>query len=314
MKIKTVPILILIFISLTSFSILAKEENSDSSNDELVEDIYDEIKEESQQNIYDKKEKEIWQKYDSPHLKSEVITSSVKIEDIIESSTEYTYSSFGKSDPFVPPMMNDLISKVEIPITSSLQKFDIASLSLTGIWLSKDGQSKALIVTPEGEGIVSKIGDYIGQKGGEIIAIEDSKIKVREFIPTPDGSRQFIDMDMYIGSVQDQKTNIIKDTSSSLHDQSKNKISERNIIRQDDGYLDQTDLSKNRIKNRDFSEEKALKIKSSEKENKKMKQIENMILPDTNNIQGGGLFTLPEKKDDFKNKSPEKPASETIPK
>ncbi|MEZ4742702.1 MAG: pilus assembly protein PilP [Bdellovibrionota bacterium] len=131
------------------------------------------------------------------------ITKGVRVEDIVEPPTQYRYAAFGKSDPFVPPMLNRRnlpSSSLEIPIVSVLQRYRIDSLVVVGLWELSTGERKALIMTPKEEGIIVKVGDPIGNKGGKVFNIEDTFLKVREFTLAPDGTRQFEDSLMYLGN------------------------------------------------------------------------------------------------------------------
>ena len=185
----------------------------------------------------------IWEKYDPDKKSMQNITTVVRIEDIVESTSEYTYSSFGKQDPFVPPMINELIARLEIPITSPLQRFPLASLKVTGLWTLPSGESKALVVTADDTGIISQVGDPIGRKGGKIIAIDDKKITVREFTPSPDGTRQFSDIEMPLGRIaqsDDEEDRIVINTKRPADESSAS----------DKGFLDQTESEEARINQR----------------------------------------------------------------
>ena len=83
-------------------------------------------------------------------------------------------------------------------VVSKLQHHDISSLKLVGVWRLSTGVSKALILTPTGEGVVAVIGDPVGQNNGEIMEIGKNKIIIREYLMTPDGTRQFNDIDMFL--------------------------------------------------------------------------------------------------------------------
>ncbi len=126
----------------------------------------------------------------------EILESSIQIDDIIEPSASYRYSSFNKRDPFAYPDREEIFDD-EFAI-SKLQHHDVSSLKLVGVWRLSTGISKALILTPAGEGVVAVIGDPIGQNNGEVMEIGRNKIIIREFLMTTDGTRQFNDMDMFL--------------------------------------------------------------------------------------------------------------------
>lgn len=135
------------------------------------------------------------------------ITKGVRVEDILEPPADYRYASFGKQDPFIPPMMpeNHLTGEkakapgtLEIPIVSALQRYALDSLSIVGIWQLSNGDRKAMVLTPAGEasgtqGVIVRSGDPIGNRGGRILAIGGDFLVAREFFLAPDGTRQYED-------------------------------------------------------------------------------------------------------------------------
>ena len=126
----------------------------------------------------------------------EALENSIQIEDIIEPPASYRYSSFNKRDPFAYPDREEMFD--DEFIISKLQRYDVSSLKLVGVWRLSTGVSKALVLTPTGEGVVATIDDPIGQNNGEVMEIGRNKIIIREYIMTPDGTRQFNDIDMFI--------------------------------------------------------------------------------------------------------------------
>lgn len=126
----------------------------------------------------------------------ETLEASIQIDDIIEPPASYRYSSFAKRDPFSYPAREELLD--DEFIVSKLQYYAISLLKLVGVWRLSNGISKALILTPSGEGVVAVIGDPVGQNNGEIMEIGKNKIIVREYVMTPDGTRQFNDIDMFL--------------------------------------------------------------------------------------------------------------------
>jgi Tfp pilus assembly protein PilP len=155
---------------------------------------------------------ETWDSYSD--LKSggsvaEEITDGVRIEDIVEPPSDYQYAAFGKADPFVPPILSyeedNVAGSVEIPIVSPLQQFKLIDLKLVGVWQMSDGARKGMVITPTGnisvaQGIIIQNGDPIGNKGGKIIGVGEDYITVREFMLAPDGTREFEDSQMFMGS------------------------------------------------------------------------------------------------------------------
>lgn len=140
------------------------------------------------------------------------ITKGVRVEDIVEPPSDYRYAAFGKADPFVPPMITTDKptgpGNLEIPIVSPLQRFEVGTLQLVGVWQLASGERKAMVLTPgdatggssAGQGIIVKNGDPIGTRGGKILGIGDDFLTVREFMLALDGTRQYEDQQMYMGT------------------------------------------------------------------------------------------------------------------
>ena len=138
------------------------------------------------------------------------VSGGMRVEDIVEPPSDYRYAAFGKHDPFVPPMVTErdaaaaaAADSLEIPIISPLQRFALKDLNVIGIWQLSNGEHKAMIMTPSsggaGQGIIVKIGDSIGNRGGKIQAIGDDFMTVREFLLAQDGTRQFEDKLIFMG-------------------------------------------------------------------------------------------------------------------
>lgn len=155
-----------------------------------------------------------WESYsDLPPVSSvaEEITGGIRVEDIVEPPSDYSFASFGRSDPFVPPLITKEIAAqqkqvpvdpLEIPIVSPLQQYSLSQLHIVGIWQLESGERKAMVMASgsQNQGIVVKSGDPIGNRGGKIIAIGNEFVMVREFLLAPDGTRQFQDQQMLMNS------------------------------------------------------------------------------------------------------------------
>jgi Tfp pilus assembly protein PilP len=137
------------------------------------------------------------------------VTKGVRVEDIIEPTIDYRYSSARRKNPFIPEVIlsgkaarqrelspND----VEIPIVSPLQAFAVARLAVIGVWETDNGIWKALIRTPATQGIEAKLGDPIGNSGGRLMTINPDSVVVREFSVRSDGTREYRDIPLYMGS------------------------------------------------------------------------------------------------------------------
>lgn len=127
-------------------------------------------------------------------------TASLRIEDVVETNEAYKFAGRDKVDPFVPPLGSVEITKVaktveadEIPIVSPLQYHALKQLAVTGVWQAEDNRWKAMVETPDQEGIITQVGDPIGNSGGHVANIGQNGIKVREYTLQKDGSRLYTD-------------------------------------------------------------------------------------------------------------------------
>jgi Tfp pilus assembly protein PilP len=140
---------------------------------------------------------------------SNAVSKTLRVEDIIEPTIDYRYSSARRKNPFIPEVIlsgkaarqrelspND----VEIPIVSPLQAFAVARLAVIGVWETDNGIWKALIRTPATQGIEAKLGDPIGNSGGRLMTINPDSVVVREFSVRSDGTRENRDIPLYMGS------------------------------------------------------------------------------------------------------------------
>ena len=144
------------------------------------------------------------------------VSNGVRVEDIIEPSSEYQYSSGRKKNPFVPDIKvarRATVQKelspndVEIPIINPLQSFTVNQLGVIGVWEGDDHVWKALIQTPTNQGIETKLGDPAGNSGGRIMSITPESVVVREFSVRTDGTREYRDVPLYMGSDNPQHSN-----------------------------------------------------------------------------------------------------------
>jgi Tfp pilus assembly protein PilP len=130
------------------------------------------------------------------------VTEGIRIEDIVQPQNEFHFSSFGKADPFVPPVTLDDITKqgediIEVELKSVLQKHPLLALKVAGVW-QVGTIRKALVTTPTNEGVVVEEGDPMGLRGGKVISVQDDHVVVREFDLVADGTRQFEDIKVYL--------------------------------------------------------------------------------------------------------------------
>jgi len=137
------------------------------------------------------------------------ISGGVRVEDIIEPTVDYQYSSGRRKNPFIPDIiLSGKIARqrelspndVEIPIVSPLQSFSVAQLAVIGVWETDSQIWKALIKTPATQGIEAKLGDPVGNSGGRIMSINPESVVVREFSLRVDGTREYRDIPLHMGS------------------------------------------------------------------------------------------------------------------
>lgn len=117
----------------------------------------------------------------------------VRIEDIVDVSSDYHYASFGNADPFVPPLLAAPQNKqptVSKQILSPLQNYPSNQIKISGVWQTDEGEWKALAMTKEGEGIIVRKADPFGDKDGRITSIGEDGINIREYTKNLDGTRE----------------------------------------------------------------------------------------------------------------------------
>lgn len=143
--------------------------------------------------------------------------NGLKIKDIVEPTSEYTYASFGKPDPFTRPLFGappeetgaalaqnpgDAVpgsapGSKEITVNSPLQAYPLTALEVKGVWQTQDGEFRSIIQTPKKEGVVVKNGDPISS--GKILTIGKDEILVRLYKLKADGVREYEDTSMTFG-------------------------------------------------------------------------------------------------------------------
>jgi Tfp pilus assembly protein PilP len=136
-------------------------------------------------------------------------TSGLKVKDIIQPTSEYTYASFGKPDPFMLPesltvkpeikeeAVEEVVPSKKITVTSPLQAYPLSSLVVKGLWQTAEGEFRAVIATPKKEGVIVKAGDPISS--GKILGIQRDSILVRLYKLRKDGVREYNDTHMNFG-------------------------------------------------------------------------------------------------------------------
>lgn len=143
------------------------------------------------------------------------ITHEVPIEELNpDGILGYHYASFGKPDPFLPPLLTNKLERdtTLVDELTVLQSYSVNELAVAGIWKLTNGESKALIMTPKSEAVITKIGEKIGKKGGVVVDITPIAVIVREHSYAPDGTRIFTDTSMALGDY-------VVDSKSGQHDE-----------------------------------------------------------------------------------------------
>ncbi len=153
----------------------------------------------------------------SPRYPSLDATRSPKLKDILEPSSEYSYASFGRPDPFrQPDIILDTVDKNKpMPlqgesynIRSKLQMYTLQELTVKGYWQQEDGQRRAVVVMPTGEGATVKEGDLISS--GKVIKIEPNRLSVRLYRIRADGVREHDDRYLPIGFLKQEVKGSLK--------------------------------------------------------------------------------------------------------
>jgi len=149
------------------------------------------------------------------------------IDEIIENTNDYSYAGFKRPDPFREPTIDDLkkaymIQEVrfkdipdalidengkEIPMVSPLQYHELHTLKIKGIWVNSKGEHRAMILTPDNEGVIIKKDDPIS--AGKVLDIDQEKVLVRQYKVLFDGSRTYEDLGMYLNPPKEKLGGVI---------------------------------------------------------------------------------------------------------
>ena len=133
---------------------------------------------------------------DAVHQEPE--TKVLRVEDVVEQTETFHFAGKDKPDPFIPPLGSveskqelKTLSADEIPIVSPLQYFTVKQLLVTGVWQGADNRWKAMIETPDQQGVIVQSGDPIGNSGGHVANIGPNGVKVRQYRLQRDGARLY---------------------------------------------------------------------------------------------------------------------------
>lgn len=93
-------------------------------------------------------------------------------------SESYVYDPIGKRDPFRSFVL-ERVGEQEEGAKGPLEQFDLSQIDVSGVVWEAD-HKRALILDPSGRSYIVKVGDPIGKNDGEVIAIDDNVVLVRE--------------------------------------------------------------------------------------------------------------------------------------
>ncbi len=95
--------------------------------------------------------------------------------------TTYVYSALNKRDPFMSPFEVPKVYPPIPPDAGPLQKVPVEQLKVEAIVWNRKG-FRALMFTPDGRAYTVKLGQRVGDKGGWISRITESRVYVTEKI------------------------------------------------------------------------------------------------------------------------------------
>jgi len=98
----------------------------------------------------------------------------------------YRYEAKGRRDPFESILIKEPPDFEVGPLPPDpnrqrepLEQFDLSSLQLMGIVWGGLGR-RAVIKAPDGKGYFVKVGMYMGQHGGQVVAVENDRLVIKE--------------------------------------------------------------------------------------------------------------------------------------
>ncbi|MDR3425840.1 MULTISPECIES: pilus assembly protein PilP [Silvimonas] len=117
-----------------------------------------------------------------------------KVEPLPEAKpyTPFTYNAFDVADPFNPHKM-DMARKGNGGVTpdmnrpkEALESYDLEKLTFVGT-LQQAKTIQALIRAPDGNLYRIKVGNYMGQNFGKVLAISETEVKLKEIVEDSGG-------------------------------------------------------------------------------------------------------------------------------
>jgi type IV pilus assembly protein PilP len=107
--------------------------------------------------------------------------ASPAAEQVTEKKTpEFSYRTEGRRDPFVPlSMIRRPVASGPVEPETPLQRYDVSQYRLTGVIVGK-GESKAMVVAPDGKSYILSTGVKIGKNNGVVVEITSDSVRVKE--------------------------------------------------------------------------------------------------------------------------------------
>ncbi|MDA8224470.1 MAG: pilus assembly protein PilP [Betaproteobacteria bacterium] len=98
----------------------------------------------------------------------------------------FVYNDFDQSDPFKPRKLkfNSAEGGIQPDLNRPkelLESFALETLKMVGV-IQRNGVNYAVIKTPLNTIYVVKVGNYLGQNFGKIVAITDKEVKLKEIV------------------------------------------------------------------------------------------------------------------------------------
>ena len=155
----------------------------------------------------------------SGSTRESIKSSGTDVTELVEvknaaAQEKYSYAGSTKPDPFVPPIVARSSQGETTAMKSILQKHPVSELTLVGVYGKKN--MKALLMTPNNEGMVVEVGDTVGDQGAKVIEIGRNAIRTREFSTASDGTREFFDSELNLGGKEEDQTASTVDSSPIL--------------------------------------------------------------------------------------------------
>ena len=122
----------------------------------------------------------------------------------------FEYDATGRREPFKPliadeiPKTEDVIAPPDAAmVTTPLQQFDVKQLKVTGIILGSFGEY-AKIIAPDAKSYTVNIGTPVGKYEGQVTAISENAVIIREIIRYESGKIEEVETPLYLNPVQEE--------------------------------------------------------------------------------------------------------------